>query len=108
MREIFVEVFKKVDAVVTPQLPITAPKIGQGSVSFGKVVEPVPVALTRFTRIYNLIGIPSLSLPCGFSSSGMPVGLQIAAKPFDEDTVLKVSHAYEINSPWKSRQPLFE
>lgn len=107
-REIFMEVFKNVDAVVTPQLPITAPRIGQKTVSFGKVVQPVPVALTRFTRIYNLIGIPSLSLPCGFSSSGMPIGLQIAAKPFDEETALKVGHAYEINSPWKSRQPLFE
>ena len=61
--------------------------------------------MTRFTRIYNLVGIPSLSLPCGFSSSGMPIGLQIAGKPFDEGTVLRVGHAYEINTPWKNRYP---
>jgi len=108
VREIFRDVFKKVDALVTPQLPITAPKIGQGAVAIGKVTESVPSALTRFTRIYNLIGIPSLSLPCGFSSSGMPIGLQIAAGPFAEEMVLKVGYAYEANTPWKDRHPLFE
>ena len=108
VREIFVEVFKKVDGLVTPQLPITAPKIGQSNVSWGKGTESVAGALTRFTRIYNLIGIPSLCLPCGFSSSGMPIGLQIAAKPFAEETVLKVGHAYEINTPWKDRHPPLE
>jgi aspartyl-tRNA(Asn)/glutamyl-tRNA(Gln) amidotransferase subunit A len=105
VREIFMEAFQKVDALVTPQLPITAPKIGQSSVSLGKGTESVVGALTRFTRIYNLIGIPSLCLPCGFSSSGMPIGLQIAARPFAEETVLKVGHAYEINTPWKNRHP---
>jgi aspartyl-tRNA(Asn)/glutamyl-tRNA(Gln) amidotransferase subunit A len=108
VREIFMEAFKKVDALVTPQLPITAPKIGQSNVSWGKETESVVGALTRFTRIYNLIGIPSLCLPCGFSFSGMPIGLQIAAKPFAEETVLKVGHAYEINTPWKNRHPLLE
>jgi aspartyl-tRNA(Asn)/glutamyl-tRNA(Gln) amidotransferase subunit A len=108
MRGIFREAFQKVDALVTPQLPITAPKIGQSNVALGKGTEPVPGALTRFTRIYNLIGIPSLCLPCGFSSSGMPIGLQIAAKPFAEETVLRVGHAYEMSSPWKDRHPSFE
>ncbi len=108
VREIFMEAFKKVDALITPQLPITAPKIGQSNISWGKGTESVVAALTRFTRIYNLIGIPSLCLPCGYSSSGMPIGLQIAAKPFAEETVLKVGHAYEINTPWKNRHPLLE
>jgi aspartyl-tRNA(Asn)/glutamyl-tRNA(Gln) amidotransferase subunit A len=108
VREIFMEAFQKVDALVTPQLPITAPKIGQSNVSLGKGTESVPGALTRFTRIYNLIGIPSLCLPCGFSSSGLPIGLQVAAKPFAEETVLRVGHAYEINTPWKNRHPSLE
>jgi aspartyl-tRNA(Asn)/glutamyl-tRNA(Gln) amidotransferase subunit A len=106
IREIFLKTFSKVDALITPQLPITAPLIGQESVSFGKKAEAVPSALTRFTRIYNLIGIPCISLPCGFSSSGMPIGLQIAARPFGEEMVLKVAHAYEISTPWKNRHPL--
>ncbi len=108
IQEDFSAVFEKVDALITPQLPITAPPIGQGSVSFGKMKEPVPAALTRFTRIYNLVGIPCLSICCGFSSSGMPIGLQIASKPFNEETVLKVAHAYEVHTPWKNRRPLLE
>jgi aspartyl-tRNA(Asn)/glutamyl-tRNA(Gln) amidotransferase subunit A len=105
VREIFSLVFQKVDVLLTPQLPITAPKIGQQSVPWGKKTEAVPSALTRFTRIYNLVGNPALSLLCGFSSSGLPIGLQIAGKPFDEATVLKVGHAYESNSRWKERHP---
>jgi len=105
IREIFSRVFQEVDVILTPQLPITAPKLNQGSVSWGKKTEVIPTALTRFTRIFNLVGIPSLSLPCGFSSSGLPIGLQIAGKPFDEAMVLKVGHAYESNTPWKDRHP---
>jgi aspartyl-tRNA(Asn)/glutamyl-tRNA(Gln) amidotransferase subunit A len=77
----------------------------QQSVSWGKKSEAVPSALTRLTRIYNLVGIPSLSIPCGFSAAGLPIGLQIAGKPFDEKTVLRVGHAYEANTPWKDRHP---
>jgi aspartyl-tRNA(Asn)/glutamyl-tRNA(Gln) amidotransferase subunit A len=108
IQENFSAAFRKVDALITPQLPITAPPIGQGSVSFGKVTEAVPAALTRFTRIYNLVGIPCLSICCGFSSLGMPIGLQIASKPFYEETVLKVAHAYEMHTPWKNKRPLLE
>ncbi len=105
VRETFSRVFQEVDVILSPQLPITAPRLNQGSVSWGKETEAVPSALTRFTRIYNLVGIPSLSLLCGFSSAGLPIGLQIAGKPFDEATVLKVGHAYESNTPWKDRHP---
>jgi len=108
IQEDFAAAFRKVDVIVTPQLPVTAPLIGQGTVSFGKMTEPVPSALTRLTRIYNLIGIPCLSVCCGFSSSGMPIGLQIASKPFSESMVLKVAHVYEVHTPWKKRQPSLE
>jgi aspartyl-tRNA(Asn)/glutamyl-tRNA(Gln) amidotransferase subunit A len=104
-RDNFAAIFEKVDAIVTPQLPITAPMIGQEKVSWGKKTEAVASALTRFTRIYNLVGIPSLSIPCGFSPSGLPIGLQIAGKAFDEKTVLKVGYAYEGVTPWKDRHP---
>jgi aspartyl-tRNA(Asn)/glutamyl-tRNA(Gln) amidotransferase subunit A len=103
--ENFQKAFEKVEAIVTPQLPVTAPRIGQAAVSFGKVEEPVPAALTRFTRIYNLIGIPALSIPCGFSASGMPIGLQIAARPFDEETVLGIGCAYEVAGPCCGKNP---
>ena len=108
IQEHFQAAFRKVDALITPQLPLTAPSIGQGSVAFGKATEAVPAALTRFTRIFNLVGAPSLSIGCGFSSSGMPIGLQIVAQPFGEGTVLKVGHAYELHTPWKERRPVLE
>ncbi|HSR12734.1 MAG TPA: amidase [Thermodesulfobacteriota bacterium] len=104
-QEIFASVFEKADVVVTPQLPVTAPKLDQGSVAWKKESEPVPSALTRFTRIFNLIGIPSLCLSCGFSSAGMPIGLQIAGRPFEEALVLRVGFAYERETPWKERHP---
>jgi aspartyl-tRNA(Asn)/glutamyl-tRNA(Gln) amidotransferase subunit A len=59
-------------------------------------------------RIYNLVGILSLSIPCGFSAAGLPIGLQIAGKPFDEKTVLRVRHAYEAYTPWKDRLPCLD
>jgi aspartyl-tRNA(Asn)/glutamyl-tRNA(Gln) amidotransferase subunit A len=105
IQEDFATVFRKVDVLVTPQLPVTAPLIGQETVSFRKMTELVPSALTRLTRIYNLVGIPCLSVCCGFSALGMPIGLQIASKPFSEDMVLKVAHLYEVHTPWKKRQP---
>jgi aspartyl-tRNA(Asn)/glutamyl-tRNA(Gln) amidotransferase subunit A len=108
IRENFCRAFQKVNVIVTPQLPITAPKLNQGSVSWGNETEAVPSALTRFTRIYNLAGIPSLSIPCGFSAAGLPIGLQIAGRPFDEKTVLRVGCAYEMNTSWKDRLPLLQ
>jgi aspartyl-tRNA(Asn)/glutamyl-tRNA(Gln) amidotransferase subunit A len=108
IREAFRRTLQKVDVILTPQLPITAPRFDQGSVSWGKETEAVPSALTRFTRIYNLAGIPSLSIPCGFSAAGLPIGLQIAGRPFGEKTVLRVGSAYERSTPWKDRRPLLE
>jgi aspartyl-tRNA(Asn)/glutamyl-tRNA(Gln) amidotransferase subunit A len=108
IRENFCLALQKVNVILTPQLPITAPKLDQGGVSWGKQTEAVPSALTRFTRIYNLAGIPSLSIPCGFSAAGLPIGLQIAGRPFDERTVLRVGSAYEKSTPWKDRRPLLE
>ena len=58
------------------------------------------------TRIFNLANAPAISIPCGFSSQGLPIGLQIGGRPGGEETVLKVAHAYEQNTPWHTmRQP---
>jgi aspartyl-tRNA(Asn)/glutamyl-tRNA(Gln) amidotransferase subunit A len=95
VRRVFADVFRTVDVLLTPQLPITAPAIGQREVSVGGTMEMVPDALTRLTRIFNLVGAPSLSAVCGSSREGLPIGLQIAAAPYRESTVLRVGHAYE-------------
>ena len=95
VQQVFRDVFARVDALITPQLPTTAPRIEDAVVRLNGRDEPVPAALTRFTRIYNLTGLPCLSVCCGFSRAGLPIGLQIAARPFDEAMTLRVGHAYE-------------
>jgi aspartyl-tRNA(Asn)/glutamyl-tRNA(Gln) amidotransferase subunit A len=105
IRQVFADVFRSVDALVTPQLPITAPMIGEDQIHVGRMTEAVPDALTRLTRISNLVGIPSLSVACG-ASHRMPIGLQISAAAFDERTILRIGHAYERSTKSeRSRRP---
>jgi aspartyl-tRNA(Asn)/glutamyl-tRNA(Gln) amidotransferase subunit A len=99
------EVMKSADVIVTPMVPIAPPRIDQTSVQWGSAAEPVGVALTRFTRHFNLTGFPAISIPCGFTANGLPIGLQIAGRPFDEATVLRVAHAYEQDAHWFQRRP---
>ena len=84
-----------VDALLTPTLPITATEIGQREVSIGDYEESVRSALTRFTGPTNLTGHPSLSIPCGTTATGLPVGLQLIGRHFDEATLYRFGHAYE-------------
>jgi aspartyl-tRNA(Asn)/glutamyl-tRNA(Gln) amidotransferase subunit A len=84
-----------VDALLTPTLPITATDIGQREVSIGDYEESVRSALTRFTGPTNLTGHPSLSIPCGTTATGLPVGLQLIGRHFDEATLYRFGHAYE-------------
>jgi aspartyl-tRNA(Asn)/glutamyl-tRNA(Gln) amidotransferase subunit A len=103
--EDFATVFKRVDAIVTPASPVTAWQRGQASVVTGGIEESPLAASWRLTYPFNLTGLPALSLPCGFDSRGLPVGLQIAARPFDEATVLRVAHAYENIHGWNLMRP---
>ena len=61
--------------------------------------------MTQYTRPYNISGSPAISLPCGFSAGGMPIGLQLAGKPFAETTVLQAAYAYEQATDWHNRRP---
>lgn len=98
-------VLEQVDVLVTPTTPITAPPIGQEIVRYGNNEEPVLHAMIRCTAPFNATHLPALSLPCGFTSEGLPVGLQIAGRPFDEATLLRVGHAYEQATDWHLRSP---
>jgi aspartyl-tRNA(Asn)/glutamyl-tRNA(Gln) amidotransferase subunit A len=84
-----------VDVLLTPTVPITATEVGQREVEIGGYGESVYSALTRLTGPTNFNGLPSLSIPCGSTRSGLPVGLQIVGRPFDEATVYGYGHAYE-------------
>jgi len=83
------------DVILTPTLPITATEIGQREVSIGACEESVRSALTRFTGPTDLTGHPSLSVPCGTTASGLPVGLQLIGRRFDEATLYRFGHAYD-------------
>ena len=105
LMEAFRNIFDSVDVVLGPTTPITAWKIGEWTVDVGGKQESVLAASWRFTYPYNLTGLPAISVPCGFDRNRLPVGLQIAGRPFDELTVLRVAHAYEREHPWKDEFP---
>jgi aspartyl-tRNA(Asn)/glutamyl-tRNA(Gln) amidotransferase subunit A len=94
-QENFGKVLMQVDVLVTPGVSITAPRLEESTVRLKGDDIPVGVALTRCTRIYNLVGLPSVSVPVGLSRAGLPVGIQIAGRPFDEGLVLRVADAYQ-------------
>lgn len=100
------QVMARVDALLTPTLPIPAAPIGQGMWTYaGGEQEPVAEALIRFTAPFSVTGQPALSVPCGFTEEGLPVGLQIVGRVFDEPTVLRIGAAYEAAAGWSGRRP---
>jgi len=99
------ELFRQVDLLAGPTEPITAPKLLETRVQIGAQAIGTTAALTQYTRPYNITGFPAISIPCGFSDAGMPIGLQLAGRPFDEVTVLRAAHAYEQATDWHTRRP---
>ena len=103
IRQDFLKAFETVDAIVSPTTPTAAFKVGE------KSDDPLQMYLSDiFTISCNLAGIPGLSLPCGFTKSPkLPIGLQLLGKPFGEETILKIAHAYEQSAGWhKSKPPI--
>lgn len=94
----FDAVFADCDAILTPTAPTTAFKIGE------KTDDPLAMYLSDiYTISVNLAGIPAMSLPCGFSKAGLPIGLQIITKHFAEETMLRVAHTYEQATDWHKK-----
>ena len=94
-----------VDLLVTPTTPIVAARIGEETIRYGGIEESILNAMIRCTAPFNATGLPALSLPCGFTRAGLPVGLQIVGRHFDEVTVLRAAHAYEQATAWHLRAP---
>jgi aspartyl-tRNA(Asn)/glutamyl-tRNA(Gln) amidotransferase subunit A len=108
LKQRFEQVFQKAEVLITPTMPITATAIGQQLVDVADREEPVPIALSRYTSVFNLTGFPAISLPCGFSRSGLPIGMQLIGAEFDEATVLTAAYAYEQATEWHKRKPALE
>ena len=105
--EDFARVFGDVDVIITPATPLTAWLYDAETVEIAGGQESVLAASWRLTYPYNLVGLPAISIPCGFDRDGLPIGLQIAAKPFDEQTLLRVAYAYEQRHNWTANTPTF-
>jgi aspartyl-tRNA(Asn)/glutamyl-tRNA(Gln) amidotransferase subunit A len=104
VRTLIIEDFKKAfescDVILSPVAPTPAFKIGE------MVDDPLTMYLSDiFTLSANLAGIPGISVPCGFSSSGLPIGLQIMAKHFDEGKLIKVAYNFEQNTDFHKKKP---
>ena len=101
IREDFDRVFQDVDLLVTPVMPTPAFRLGE------KIEDPLQMYLSDlYTISASLAGIPAISLPCGFSRKGLPIGMQILGRPFEEDVVLRAARAYELATDWRKKRPL--
>ena len=102
IRQDFLDAFEKVDTLLTPVAPTPAFALGE------KTNDPLQMYLSDiFTIPVNLAGTCAMSLPCGFSAKGLPIGLQLIGKPFDEATLLRTAHAFEQATEWHKRTPKF-
>jgi aspartyl-tRNA(Asn)/glutamyl-tRNA(Gln) amidotransferase subunit A len=87
-----------------PTTPMVATPIESTTLQVGDGEEDLG-ALIRMTAPFDVTGQPALSVPCGFSSSGLPIGLQIVGRDFDDATVLRAGHAYQLRTDWHRRRP---
>jgi aspartyl-tRNA(Asn)/glutamyl-tRNA(Gln) amidotransferase subunit A len=100
LKQDFDAVFKEFDCIITPTSPTPAFKIGE------KIDDPLKMYLSDiYTISANLAGLPAISVPCGFTKLGLPVGLQIQTQPFAEEMILKVAYAYEQSTEWHKIKP---
>lgn len=91
--------FEEFDALILPTTPIAAPVLeGEDAIERARL-------LTRFTAPFNLTGLPALSVPCGFTSEGLPVGLQIVSRAWNESGVLRIGYAYQAATEWHKLKP---
>jgi aspartyl-tRNA(Asn)/glutamyl-tRNA(Gln) amidotransferase subunit A len=94
-----------VDVLIAPTLPIAAVPVGAREVDIDGKPQPVRPSLVRYTRPFNVSGHPVASVPCGFTVDGLPIGMQVIGRTFDEATVLRLADAYQRVTDWHTRRP---
>ena len=99
------EVWSEVDVLVVPVIPEPAPPLRAALEGPLEAIVERQGRFSRLTRPFNGLGLPALSLPCGFSTAGLPLALQLVGRPFDEATVLRLGHAYQRATDWHTREP---
>lgn len=101
----FDAVLARADVLAMPAVPVPTARIGELELDIAGRRENVRLATTRNIRALNLTGLPVVSVPCGFHSDGLPIGLQVVGRKFDEAQALRVGHAYERATDWHARTP---
>ncbi|MFQ5880599.1 MAG: amidase [Dehalococcoidia bacterium] len=99
LREMLKGVFRRYDVLITPTTPVAAPEV-EPSIAGGE-----PPLLPRLTAPFSLVGLPAVSVPCGFTREGLPIGMQVAGRPFAEAAILNVAHTYQETTPWQRQRP---
>jgi aspartyl-tRNA(Asn)/glutamyl-tRNA(Gln) amidotransferase subunit A len=100
MKNDFEKAFASCDLLATPVSPTAAFRVGE------KLDDPLQMYLSDiFTISVNLAGVPAISIPCGFTSKGLPIGLQLIGRHFDEGAILRAAYAYECSTDWHEKQP---
>jgi aspartyl-tRNA(Asn)/glutamyl-tRNA(Gln) amidotransferase subunit A len=105
VRRAWAKVFDSIDCLVTPASPVLATQFGQQTAKLPGGDKPLVRAYLDLTLPFNFSGHPALSVPCGFSKEGLPIGLQLVGKPFAEGTILRLAHHYQQATPWHQRRP---
>ncbi|HUX86190.1 MAG TPA: amidase family protein, partial [Chloroflexota bacterium] len=98
-------VFQQVDLLATPTVAVPAYPIADATVASDGTTPRDSAILSRNTRVANLTGLPAISLPAGFTALGLPIGLQLTGRAFDEVTVLRAATAYEASTDWHTKRP---
>lgn len=104
---VYLDILRRVDALLVPATPMTAPRIGQKQVEIRGEMEDTRIAATRLLRGFNLLGLPVLSMPAGYSSDGLPIGMQLVGRPWDEPLLLRIGAALEDRTQLRRRPPRF-
>ena len=98
------KVFETVDLLVTPTTPVPPFTISELLADMDNL-RTKEILTLRNTRPFNILGLPTISVPCGFTKSGLPIGLQISGAPWAEANVLRLAHAYEQQTDWHKKRP---
>ncbi|HVB36596.1 MAG TPA: amidase [Candidatus Acidoferrales bacterium] len=106
VRADFREAFERVDAIIAPTAPVAAPRIGEDSVKIGGESQSVRGALVRMNRPANFTGFPVISVPCGFTRSGLPIGMALHGAQWGEAKLLQIAARYEDATEWHERRPI--
>ncbi|MHC1591268.1 MAG: amidase family protein [Candidatus Helarchaeales archaeon] len=104
---LFNQIFKEYDILLCPTTPIPAFDV---SVDYPETIAGRAASVLTFIGflyVFNMTGLPAASIPCGWTGDGLPIGLQIVGRRFDELTILQVAKAFEESKPWQQRKPTF-